>query len=238
MCDARANAGDASGLIVFDVDGTIADTVALHHGALLEAMRSFAIPRLDTDWGSYPNHTDAAIFEDAWFAGFGRTPTLAERGAFERRMNAAFDAASEPAPIREIAGAVRFIETARRAGWALAFATGGLRKLTLKKLAAIGLEFPEDVVVTSSEHPARNALVAGAVAAARAHYRTFPKKIVSFGDGRWDFETAQALGLAFVGVGAGPKADELRKRGAVVLQDFQDLPTAFAALSETGAPPP
>jgi phosphoglycolate phosphatase-like HAD superfamily hydrolase len=223
---------DYRGLAVFDIDGTIADTVEIHQTSLLAAMESFGIPRLNTNWSDYPNHTDAAIFDDAWLAGFGRPPSNEEREEFYRRMNADFDSASERASIREIAGATRFLESVRRERWGIAFATGGLRALSIKKLKALGVDFTGDILATSSESPARRALVSAAIASASRFYGFTPKTIVSFGDGRWDLETATALGLSFIGVGKGVKADYLRAHGAFVMPDFTNLPAAMEALAK------
>lgn len=46
-----------SRIAVFDIDGTLTDSVALHQVAFLEAVASFVFPHLDTDWGHLsPSH--------------------------------------------------------------------------------------------------------------------------------------------------------------------------------------
>jgi len=49
-------------IVIFDIDGTLTDSVAQHQSAFESAVR----PSLRTDWSSYTHHTDSAIFEQAW----------------------------------------------------------------------------------------------------------------------------------------------------------------------------
>lgn len=46
--------------------------------------------------------------------------------------------------------------------------------------------------------------------------------MISVGDGLWGFRTAADLGLAFVGIGTGEKAQALRGLGAMVAADYRD----------------
>jgi hypothetical protein len=49
-------------------------------------------------------------------------------------------------------------------------------------------------------------------------------------------ETASDIGLPFMGVGNGSKADMLRSRGAAVVPDFQNLAVVFDILAACKRP--
>ena len=50
-----------------------------------------------------------------------------------------------------------------------------------------------------------------------------PAQVLSIGDGIWDLKTALHLGYEFLGIGTGPKADQMRDLKAVVYDDFVAL---------------
>jgi phosphoglycolate phosphatase-like HAD superfamily hydrolase len=221
----------ASGLAILDIDGTLTDTVALHQAALEEAMRSFGFPALDTDWGSYRHHTDSGIFAEAWErAGWGN-PAEADRCLLVERFDRAFAALLPSHPIKEIPGAAVFVELLRRDGWRIAFATGGLRDASRTKLRAACIPFTEPLLATASEHLSRKEIVSAATHAAAPEGTGSLSVPVLIGDGLWDLLTAEALGLRFLGVGAGVKAQLLADRGATVLQDFSDPQHCLSVMS-------
>ena len=49
-------------IAVFDIDGTLTDSVALHQAAFAEALQTFGFPALEMDWPNYQHHSDSAIF--------------------------------------------------------------------------------------------------------------------------------------------------------------------------------
>src|SRR5262245_37843141 len=87
---------------------------------------------------------------------------------------------------------------------------------------------------------ARESIVSAAVSRSRSHYgRENFDRIVSVGDGVWDVRTAARLGLAFVGVGSGERAEMLSEAGAGhVIPDFEDVDRFFVYLEKAEAPVP
>ena len=223
-------------ILVLDIDGTLTDTVALHQRAFLGAMQALALPTLDTDWGAYPHHTDTGILRHALACNGRPAPSAALLAAFEqdlaRRFRAEMSAAPTPAaPIHEIPGAADFVRWLEGSDWAVVFATGGVRAVSGLKLEAVGIPYAAQALFTASEEPARDALVARAVAWARLTYPdTREGVVVSMGDGRWDLDVAQQLGLRFLGVGATLQAQALAARGATVLPDLTAAARALATL--------
>jgi phosphoglycolate phosphatase-like HAD superfamily hydrolase len=205
-------------IAVFDIDGTLTDSVALHQRAFEASMRRFDFPALNTDWSSYRHHSDTGIFEEAWL--LGEMPGPADFAQLEAHFVVDFDREHGTTPTAEIAGASAFLEGLSREGWLPGFATGSLRHGALAKLQALGIDYDPDLLVTASEFRAREDIVGAAIERGRTKYGLAPERIVSIGDGLWDFHTAEALKLDFVGIGSGPKADALRALGARVFSDF------------------
>jgi len=226
-------------ILVLDIDGTLTDTVALHQRAFLGAMQALALPALETDWGAYPHHTDTGILRHALAMNGRAEPSVGQLMAFEqdlaRRFLDELAAAPTPvaptpaAPIQPIPGAADFVHGLADSAWAVVFATGGVRAVSGVKLQAAGIPFSDAALFTASEEPARDALVARAIAHAhRAYPQTRDGVVVSMGDGLWDLKVAQQLGLRFLGVGS--TAQALAARGAPVLPDLTGAAAALAAL--------
>lgn len=133
------------------------------------------------------------------------------------------------APIQPIPGAADFVHGLADSAWAVVFATGGVRAVSGVKLQAAGIPFSDAALFTAREEPARDALVARAIAhARRAHPQTRNGVVVSMGDGLWDLQVARQLGLRFLGVGS--TAQALAARGATVLPDLTGAAAALATL--------
>lgn len=211
-----------SGIVVFDIDGTLTDSIPQHQIAFERALRQFNFPALRTDWGNYRHHTDSAIFSEAWEeAKFADSPNLAALEAHYRRE---LDDQLAKKPLLEIAGAASFIQWLKQHGWAVAYATGSLRYGAEKKLAALDIDARDAILVTASEYQTREDLLINAIKLA-SEQSSLPagQKVISVGDGLWDLKTAQNLQLAFIGIGEGPKAGLLTDLGAEVFADFNAL---------------
>lgn len=214
-----------SGIVVFDIDGTLTDSVGIHQEAFLEAMESFEFPALRTDWTTYRHHSDRGIFEEAWAeAGFGG---IAPVELLEERLLPLFEAAVARRPIpeiKEIDGAADMLSGLARTKWAVGFATGSLAGPTMAKLEALGIDASAEVVVTASEFADRDDIVGAAISRVGVrHGLDTSVPIISVGDGLWDLKTARALGLRFLGIGAGAKGKALREAedGVPVFDDWR-----------------
>ncbi len=206
-------------IIVFDIDGTLTDSVALHQAAFLDALQSFGFPNLETDWSKYRHHSDSAIFAEAWADAGWDAPAPLEK--LENRYREAYDLRSVEANLREIPGAAHFLASLDDSPWIPVFATGSLRHGALHKMIATNLPFDDRLLVSASEHETREEIVTHAIQAGRPQLsQDQPDRVVSVGDGLWDLLTAKALDLEFVGIASGDKAATLSAKGAEVLPDF------------------
>ncbi|HTH76145.1 MAG TPA: HAD family hydrolase [Trinickia sp.] len=213
-------------ILVLDIDGTLTDSVAMHQEALLGAMQALRLTRLNTDWGSYPHHTDTGIFAHAIAQNGIEAPTSDTMTGFERDLDNRFSIQLAEHGLHEVSGARALVLAAAQSRWGVVFATGGIRSVSRRKLRAVGIDFAEEVLITSSEHASRRNLVAAAVNRAMHVYDIpSPQAVTSIGDGLWDLRVAAELGLGFVGIGSSDSLSgrALRAQGAVVFSNLHEF---------------
>ncbi|MYT33696.1 MULTISPECIES: HAD family hydrolase [unclassified Streptomyces] len=182
-------------LIVFDIDGTLLRSVAPHQAAFSGALRDSGLTEIDSAWGGYAHHTDSWIFREVFRRNTGRLPDAAETLAFADRLAERFVAATAHDGVEQIPGAAAFLKALTASEeYAVAFATGGMRKVTEVKLAPLGAAGP---VATASDHTFREHVVREAVRQAGTGF----DRVISVGDGPWDVRAAVATGSQFIGIG-------------------------------------
>jgi len=220
-------------LIVFDIDGTLLQSITTHQLALAQAMAASSLTHRDPEWSHYANHTDSGVFYEAYELSFGRQPCEAECREFEALFQVCYDGLSEGQVDTEIPGAVALLRQLEASGeWLIAYATGSYRGPAEHKLQRLGVASGSSVLVTASEFRTRRDIVAEAIrqrlaGAEHGHLG----HVFSVGDGAWDAKTAAELGLHFVGVGNERNAPQLIELGArAVVPDFTDLPRFLGAL--------
>ncbi|MBB1651474.1 MULTISPECIES: HAD family hydrolase [Delftia] len=211
-------------IYIFDIDGTLTDSVAAHQSCFSAAFRTIGMLEVDENWGGYRHHTDSGIFREAFARAHGRDATSGDEARFVGALMQEWRRI--PGQVQEIAGAADFMARLSEAGQIrFAFATGSYRHLARAKLAAAGIACSERLLVTASEFSTREEIVSAAIAAASDGCDAAQiTSVVSFGDGLWDLRTATNLRLQFVGVAAGTKAEQLKSAGAeTVVADFRQL---------------
>ncbi len=110
-------------LAVFDLDGTLADTLVADHRCFIDAFRlEHGIRFAADDWSSYRSTTDSGITPEVLERHLGRPPTAAEVERHKRRFIELLEAAGEKEPevFHEVAGSARLLAElgARRDWWA------------------------------------------------------------------------------------------------------------------------
>ncbi|MGH9935956.1 MAG: HAD family hydrolase, partial [Blastocatellia bacterium] len=123
-------------------------------------------------------------------------------------------------------------------GWVKALATGCWQPSAEMKLRAASINYQGVPGGFAEDGVARESIVGAAISRSRASYRRESfDRIVSVGDGVWDVRTAARLGLAFVGVASGERAEMLREAGAKqIIPDFEDVDRFFECLENAEAP--
>ena len=208
-------------LVVFDIDGTLTDSVKAHQDSFCKSYSSFEIQNLNTDWSSYTHHSDSWIFGEVIRQNFKRDATDKEKSDFAIALNDNFNLYTSKHPISEIPGAKIFINNIKDSaeiGYCLA--TGSLRDPAIKKLKCLELEYPKDLLVTASEYETREEIVGTAIEKAMGYYGVDEfEHIFSIGDGYWDMKTAEKLKIEFIGIASDEKAKQLKNAGCANLYD-------------------
>jgi phosphoglycolate phosphatase-like HAD superfamily hydrolase len=226
-------------LAIFDIDGTLCDTVAVDEecflGALSECLGAdaSALP-----WRAAPHVTDRAITEFLWEMRHGRGPTPSEIEGVVERFVRRLEVARRDAPhrFRAVSGAAALTGRLAAAGWSVAVATGGWGRSARLKLDAADLGGLSPLA--SSDDVADRSeifrLAHERIEAVRGRRLT---RVLLVGDGPWDVRVAAGMGWAFLGVGSGAGAHRLFEAGAArVVPDLTDEGPALAALKMRNVP--
>jgi phosphoglycolate phosphatase-like HAD superfamily hydrolase len=224
-------------LVIFDIDGTLTQSNDLDDAAFLRALSDvFGLPGVSDDWDGYTHVTDSCILREACQAGIGRAPQPDEIERFQQRfVELLAESARNAGGVPQVAGAGAMLKRLRDSGaYAVAYAGGGWTASALFKIRSAGL--PDDIPCAfADEHESREKIMRLARARAEAAYSKLLPDIVYVGDAVWDMRSARRCGYAFVGVGAGPQAEVLRRAGAEwIVADYSDF-GAFLAAVETSA---
>ncbi len=205
-------------LIVFDIDGTLTDSVTQHIQSFKETLIEMGVSEIKSDFGTFKHHTDSfiskAIFESTVNREFLKTEfDLFEKGLTEKLSHQ---------QINEIAGARTLIEKLKYSkDYGFCFATGSLRKAAEYKLTSVGISFEDWQLVASDTIYDREGIVGKVIKNASDYYKT-PKfeRVISVGDGLWDLLTARELELEFIGVGLTNKELLIENGAQVVYKDL------------------
>jgi beta-phosphoglucomutase-like phosphatase (HAD superfamily) len=229
-------------LAVFDLDGTLTRTTRTDAACYVRAMREgFGILNIDSDWTTYTHSTDSGITAEVFQTHFRRPPTPDEIARFEQQFVGllAETFRAEPDSCRETAGAAAALQRLRsHAQWRIALATGSWRACALLKLQTAGLNLDGVPAAFADDSFAREEIIALARSRALAWYRQSDfSRVVYIGDAPWDVRAARRLGIAFLGIGGGRKAERLLRDGASeVLQDFSDFEGLLRGLDQVTIP--
>lgn len=229
-------------LAILDIDGTLTQTNEVDNRCFVRALAdTHGITGIDTTWANCAHVTDSGITRQVFQERCGRAPLDDELAQLQECFFTLLreQRLSEAALFAEIPGAaamVRHLELAP--DWAVAIATGCWRESARVKLAAVGIELERYPAACAEDGLSREEIVQTAIARARSHYRPAAfARAVSVGDGLWDVRTARNLGLPFIGVGQGARAQSLQAAGAKhVVADFRDLSGFLAFLDAAETP--
>lgn len=191
-------------LIVFDIDGTLTDTVGLHQAAFKKALHLIGSGIFNDQFGTYKHHTDAHIAKVIYESGTERDFDDVVCGQFEDHLYEMLSG-NDILEIKGSKNVVRGIE--EQTDFGICYATGSLYRPAKLKLERIGVSFDDLQLVASNNIEERERIVEKAIENAREYYQVEKfDRIISFGDGLWDLKTANNLSLEFIGIGDTNKA--------------------------------
>lgn len=208
-------------LIVFDIDGTLTDSVKEHQKAFTESLFDIGINEINADYKSFKHHTDSFIAKEIYKENQKVPFSIEKRNQFEDRL---FDKIKR-ITFHEVKGAKALIDTLEKeTEYGVCYATGSLRRPAEHKLSSIGIECKAWQLVASDTILERENIVKKAIKNSSQNYHvTNFEKIISVGDGVWDLFTAKNLDLEFIGVGEVNKELLIQNGASKVLRDL----TAF-----------
>ena len=206
-------------IAIFDIDGTLTDSydadTRCYESALAEA---WGLEGFDLDWHDYQSSTDSGVAAEIHEARFGSPPDAARAAALEDAFGRiwARDHADRSRPID---GAPALLaEVLAAEDFAVGIATGCWRSSAEMKLSGAGYAVDRLDLSTASDHPQRPDIVRRAIDRQRARVGD-ARRVVYVGDGVWDARAARELGIDFVGVGSGERAERLAAEGATFIVD-------------------
>lgn len=211
-------------LVMFDIDGTLANTVQADGDAYVQAVRDvFGWEQVSADWTTYAHVTDSGVIEELCTRHRQHPPTAAELDAFQRRCEERFALAMEQWGNTPIGGAATIIPALIERGFAVAIATGSWRRTARLKLRAAGIPTDDIPAAHADDGVTRVDIMRCSAQRAAQHWGRECKHIVYIGDGVWDVRASRALGYGFIGRGEGEQAELLkRESGSPVFADYHN----------------
>ncbi len=205
-------------LVIFDIDGTLTDSVPLYHKVVIDALKAMGINEIDTDFYHYKYHTDSYTLKFNYENFFNKPISDQLMLQFEHILE---EELKKYPPVQEIMGAKECVANLLKSNIAIAFATGSLPKPAILKLEQCDIWHDANLIATSKISYDRETFVLQAIEDAKTYFNI--KKfeyIYSVGDGIWDLQTAQRLDLEFIGIGNNQKKALL---GLGCKTHFEDL---------------
>ncbi len=225
-----------SKLIIFDIDGTLANTKKVDDDCFIRAFQHiFNIDLREQDWSTLQNVTDGGITEEIILNHWGRIPNNEE---YQKMKHLFFqfleeDKKNKPELFQEIPGASKFFHDLKNInGYYIALATGAWEKSAALKLSAIGID-PSDIAFANGDHHhTRAGIMEHAIWEAKKMYDIPFKKIIYFGDGHWDFITCKKLNIPLIGIDV-LNDGKLKKLGTeFVFENFSNPKIIWKAIEE------
>jgi len=214
--------------LIFDLDGTLVDTVYAHVFAWQRALLELGIPvdgwRIHRRIGM-----SGGLFTRAVAREIGRELTAGEVDALQRRHGEVF---REILPERRtLPGAIELLDDLRRGGVIHGIATSGRRPEIDGSLEALGIQ-PETVVVECGD-VLRAKPEPDLFLACQERLGVAVRDCYVVGDAVWDLLAARRAGMLSVGLLTGGYGeDELRAAGA--FRVYRDAEELHESLDELG----
>lgn len=205
--------------VMFDIDGTLVESCEFDAACFSAAVYEVTGINLDADWSKYKHVTDIGILNEIIFEN-----DLAERqqgicreikSVFIKKIKRHIQSES----ISEVPGAGSFLNLLRSMqDVTISLATGGWYESAVLKLDAAGIDFADLCITSSNDHFSRIEIMKISIAKVA---NGSDVATTYFGDGGWDKEACEALGLNFVVVGSKVVHDQK-------IEDFQAVSEAMA----------
>jgi phosphoglycolate phosphatase-like HAD superfamily hydrolase len=212
-------------LVLFDIDGTLTDTMEVDAACFVRAYAEVCgFEDIDTDWSRYRHATDSGIFIEIFETRVGRLPTAEEISQFRRHFMRLLAAASVECPFAAVPGASRTLSLlADSSVYRVSLATGCWSDSARLKMASAGMCYDHYPSASCDDAVERDLIIKLSIQKATSQFGGPFVSTVYVGDGVWDARACRTVGIPFVGIGEGARAEKLIAEGAAgVVSDFSD----------------
>jgi phosphoglycolate phosphatase-like HAD superfamily hydrolase len=220
-------------LIVFDIDGTLTDTIEVDDLCFTKTFKDLYDLDLDgIDWSKFKHVTDLGVTNQIFEDNFKRLPEVAEINSIKTHFFALLKEQfqADAGKFSEITGAVKFFNKLLEKNYPIAIATGGWQETAEFKLEKIGLKTDGIPFANSNHHYSRQKITEIAIKSAQEKYSNDFERIIYFGDGKWDLLSCQEMGIEFIGVDFYGNGN-LKSLGAEnILKDFSNSQSLFSLI--------
>lgn len=205
-------------LIVFDIDGTLTDSVKIHQQSFTEALHEIGVTAINSEFKTFKHHTDSYIVKEIYENNFQKPFSKEKFIQFEKILTEKISCEK----INEIKGVKKMIEfLENKTDFGICYATGSLRRAAELKLKSINIKFDSNLLIASDDIYEREGIVSNAIENALKYYQVEKfDRIISVGDGLWDLLTAQNLGLEFIGIGLKNKEILIQNGAKIVFKNL------------------
>jgi phosphoglycolate phosphatase-like HAD superfamily hydrolase len=222
-------------LVMFDIDGTLTETMKVDEECFLRSLADiYGFTGVETDWSKYKHTTDSGIFHEIHLDRTGRLPSDAEVSHFQQHFVSLLASASCATAFVPVTGACRLLsDLSASAKYRVSLATGGWSDSARLKMARAGMCFDDHPAASADDaHDRESIMRISGRRAVDQHGAPFDKTVY-VGDGVWDARACRALGIPFIGIGSGERAERLLSEGAVcVFQNYADVDLVLKSLDE------
>src|SRR6516162_6699260 len=212
-------------LVLFDIDGTLTDTMEVDAACFVRAYADvYGFEDIDTDWSRYRHATDSGILYEIFETRMGRLPTAEEISQFRRHFMRMLAAASVECPFAAVPGASRTLSLLADSGvYRVSLATGCWSDSARLKMASAGMGYDNYPSASCDDAVKRDSIIKLSIQKATNQFGGPFVSTVYVGDGVWDARACHKVGIPFIGIGTGVRAEKLLVEGAaVVVSDFSD----------------
>ncbi len=217
-------------LAIFDIDGTLTESISVHQDALKDTLREFNLFDYNEDFSSYKHHTDLYIINEIFKNQNSRDMTNDEINRFEKKLLKRIIHLLNGENFKQINKAIDFVHYVHEStDYAIAYATGSFKAPAKLKLD-LGFPLNEDqYLFACNAEPSREGIVGKAIEQSKYNYGldNFEKMIV-FGDGLWDLQAAEHHAIEFIGIGVNSRG--LFDKEIPCHTDYADLIKTFPKL--------
>lgn len=195
-------------LVIFDIDGTLSDTVELDDSIIIDTFRTlFKLNIAKKDWEEskiITTGTDLGTF-NYFYPKIGIRVSYKSclkmfKEKFIETLNSKIDLLKDK--IVEIKGAKNFLKILNEQNnFDIALATGSFFESGILKLQAVGIDYSEFVYASSDNSPIRKDIIKFAIQQSNEKSGKNYDKITYFGDGFWDYQASKYLNINFIKIG-------------------------------------